>query len=710
MTDALHPPTAEPVLPFLELPTQLAPPPSPAPEPAPTLLRVSPWENELPIITYCTTPESATALVREMLEDAAGTPLGLDIETAPIPAEAERCAALVLALAQLKGELKAARKAKAPPAEIAALVAERKRLAVKAEYAGKAALDPHRSRIRLVQLYGGGKRVGVIDIFRTGAGVLELLQGVDVVAHNAAFELSHLEAAGIGLGAVHDTLQAARLTLGGFALKLADVVAAYLGIDLDKTEQKSDWAAPELSRTQLEYVALDAVMVQRLAERIFPLLGPQALAYETQAGAVPAVARMQHRGILLDLEAHAALMQELKTKRIETGVAYQAACAENGLHELARKLPETPAEKRAALEAILPTEELAVWKRTPKSGELSTERSEMRRAAHYPPITALIELSRIDKIASSFGTTLAALVSPITGRIHANYRVASTNSGRASCSKPNIQQAPRDPAFRALFKAAPGHVFVSADYASMELRAAAHISGDHTMTAAFQAGKDMHRMTASRMLGKSEEAISNEERQAAKAVNFGAIYGSGAARLVQTAWDDYGLVLTIDEAVRWIAEFKRAFWPFTQWRDDHHEACEASGRIVIGKHAKHGVGRFFELSRVPAGKSTFTRCCNLPIQGACADASMLALTATDQALFDHEIDGGPVAWLHDEIILEVAEADAEKAAALLERAMLVAFAETFPGAPLKGLVETHLGADWAALKSGPPQPVKGGAP
>jgi len=109
-----------------------------------------------------------------------------------------------------------------------------------------------------------------------------------------------------------------------------------------------------------------------------------------------------------------------------------------------------------------------------KTGALSTRRSDLLRAAHYPLIAALVRLASLDKMLTAFGPTLATRMSPATGRIHAHYHVARTASGRASCSAPNLQQTPRDPRFRALFKPDPGNVLVVADYAAMELRAAAH--------------------------------------------------------------------------------------------------------------------------------------------------------------------------------------------------------------------------------------------
>ena len=439
-------------------------------------------------------------------------------------------------------------------------------------------------------------------------------------------------------------------------------------------------------------------MVFRLAQRILPALGDQTSAYEIQIGVTPAAVRLRHRGVWLDLEAHAALLQTYAIRRDEAANAYRVACLDMGRPDLAARLPEKAADIRALLEEILSSAELRGWQRTPKSGELSTERAALKKAAHYPPIVALVALSRLDKMLSSFGATLAELVSPVTGRIHAGYSVAATASGRASCAKPNIQQAPRNKDFRALFKAEAGFVFVGGDYSSMELRAAAYIAGDRRMTRAFENGEDLHRLTASRMAGKPPEAISDEERRAAKPVNFGALFGMGARGLVKSAWRDYDLVLEESEARAYLDAFASSFPDVDNWRRRHANHCEREGRIVIGRDAARGLGRMFPLSRLPAGWSCYTRACNLPIQGACADASMRALAAIDALLFKHGIAGGPVLWLHDEIVIEVPEADAAQAAELLERAMVAGFAKTFPGAPLNGLVEVRVGADWASVK------------
>jgi DNA polymerase family A len=124
------------------------------------------------------------------------------------------------------------------------------------------------------------------------------------------------------------------------------------------------------------------------------------------------------------------------------------------------------------------------------------------------------------------------------------------------------------------------------------------------------------------------------------------------------------------------------------------------GRPAHRSWQGRGVGHWsvFPKSRVPEGKSFYTRCCNLSVQGACADASMLALAAVDAALLDAGIDGALIAWLHDELVLEVRADQADDAAKILKQAMVDASAETFPGAPLNGLVQPRAAPSWGEAK------------
>ena len=183
-----------------------------------------------------------------------------------------------------------------------------------------------------------------------------------------------------------------------------------------------------MSRQQIDYAAIDAVVAWRIAEKILPRFDVQRSAYEIQMRAVPAAMRMNAAWVQTrDVDAHAQrLIADLEQERLAAELEYRAACMASDHTAFADKAPSTPAQKEALLAALLSSDELARWRRTEKSGALSTKRSELMRAGHYPPIRALAKLSRLDKLLTSFGQTLAALVSPATGRIHAQYRIAST--------------------------------------------------------------------------------------------------------------------------------------------------------------------------------------------------------------------------------------------------------------------------------------------
>ena len=643
-------------------------------------------------VVYVAEAPQARRLLKAMLKESAWA--AIDIETAPVKKVAKRIGDLATARAELAGALKAMRRLKATE-EIAGVENARARVDDQLKYALKAGLDPRRARIRLLQVYAGGDEVLVIDLDHTRAGVLKLLDGVNIIAHNAAFELAFLEHAGVAVGEIHCTLQACRLTLGEHASGLDDAAAHYFGLKLDKALQTSDWNAPTLSREQIEYAAIDAVIAWRLAETILPRLEVQKGAYEIQMRAVPAAVRMEARGFKLDRGAHAQLIADLRREHLEAADEYREACAASGHEGLASAIPTTAAQKASLLQTLLTEDEIAYWPKTEKSGAARTRRADLTKVGHHLPIRALVKLARVTKLVETFGPRLALLASEETGRIHGHYRVAATAAGRASCSGPNVQQTPKDARFRALFVPEPGFVFIVADYSSMEMRAAAHISGDVAMREAFENGLDPHKITAARMTGKALDEVTAEDRKGAKAVNFGSIYGQGADGLIKSAWANFNLTLSLAEARSWLDAFTSSYPQLVRWRREHYERCEERGYIVIGRDMGSGKGRIWPKSRLGQDKSYYTRCCNLPIQGACADASMLALAYVDDRLYDAGIEGGSVAWLHDEIVVEVRADQAELAVAILKQAMVDGFAETFPSAPLDGLVEPHIGMSWA---------------
>ena len=185
-----------------------------------------------------------------MRADAEDGPLAVDLETAARQSEISQLKALTVERAVASGSLAALKKVRATPAEIAARKADLKLINAKVQYAASAALDPNRGRIRLAQLYGGGSRVAVIDLFRTGEGVLRRLDGAHAVMHNAAFDLSFLETLGVEFDEIHDTMQAARLTLGERSMSLEAAVESHLGIKLDKHNKRVTGPLPTCPKSR----------------------------------------------------------------------------------------------------------------------------------------------------------------------------------------------------------------------------------------------------------------------------------------------------------------------------------------------------------------------------------------------------------------------------------------------------------------------------
>jgi DNA polymerase-1 len=688
----------------------------PEPEP-PAIFQVDGVE-----VVYCATRDKAEVLILEMIADAGGRPVALDIETTPVLPERQRLEALRLERAVVHAEtlaagraLKAAQKAQKAQAKgnghddvavlegaLRALLRQEKHLSAQVEYAESAGLDPRRSHIRLAQLYGGGSRAAVIDIFRTGQSVLCALQGVDAVVHNLTFELACLGHVGVELGEKsHDTQQAAKLALGLHKSGLAAVVKHYLGEELDKDPQESDWSTPILSIDQRRYAARDVIWLWRLCPPLFRSIAPQVSAYKVQVAAAPAIARMNRAGVTLDLAKHAEALEAFADEDALACAAYRKACLELNppRPDLAAKVPRSDGEVAAFLKSILTEEELRRWRRVDRPWELSTARPELRKAIHYPAVAPLIELSELDGLRLSFGETLRHFVSPVTGRLHPSYQLCGAPTGRSSCSRPNIQACPRNPEIRALFRAAAGYVFAAADYHCMEVRVAAPFFDDLQLAAVFERGEDPHKITAARVTGKPIEDIGDgEERNKAKSTNFGIIYGISAGGLIEQIWKQSRVMVGMTEAEGLLIAFEQLYPDLMAHRREYVRVCQVRGAIVIDANWREGRGRIVPFARLPADQTPKTCACNYPIQGLSADICMKAIADVDRRLREEGVDGRLVGWIHDELIVEVRERDAGQVRALLKDAMEKAFLEVFPKATLLNLVEVKTGENWAAVK------------
>ena len=314
----------------------------------------------------------------------------------------------------------------------------------------------------------------------------------------------------------------------------------------------------------------------------------------------------------------------------------------------------------------------------------------MEKVAHLPAIRPLLRIKKCEKLLSAFGPKLRRLINPETGRLHPKYNVAGTKAGRWTCSDPNIQQLPKDAETRRIVVAAPGHVLVGADYSQMELRAAAWVSEDAELTAAYEQGLDVHVLTAAAINGIEPEQVTPGQRYAAKAVNFGSIYGMSPKGLAAVAWSGYGLKLSEAAAELALDRFFAKYSGLRRWMRTHADQCQRERRVGIG------AGRAVEAAWEPFGLR-YTQMCNLPVQGICADCMMRAI-----AYVHADLGGALVAMVHDELIAGVPANGAEAAAETLKACLHRAFVETFPGAPTAGLIDAHRGASWAELKGSAP--------
>jgi DNA polymerase-1 len=363
--------------------------------------------------------------------------------------------------------------------------------------------------------------------------------------------------------------------------------------------------------------------------------------------------------------------------------------------DVARTLPDirnpnSSTQLAAWLEKSLPGELKERWPRT-DTGSLKTGRDALAEWPDCPP--ALMEYKEFHKLSTTYGSSFAEHIHPVTGRIHSNFSLIGTSGGRFSCSSPNIQNPPRSRDFRELFIPAEGYEFVVADFSQIELRVCAIVAEDETMQRAYREGVDLHRLTAATAAGITIEEVTSEQRQAAKAINFGLIYGMSAATLVAYSWASYRVRMTLDQAER----FRRAFFDLYRGIARWHQSVKRGGRLSASVRTRTGLLR--DMGQEASGWK-FTNACNTPIQGSAAEVLLASLTRLSAELQSY--DARIVNHVHDEILLECLPEDVDAMKQTLVSTMTQGFLEIFPDYPemTRDLVEAHAGPNWYAAKNG----------
>ena len=460
----------------------------------------------------------------------------------------------------------------------------------------------------------------------------------------------------------------------------------YLGVKTIPFEQVAGKGAKQISFADVrlteagEYAAEDADITLRLHQHLRPLLErvPTLCRVfdEIEMPLVPVLARMEREGVLIDAALLRTQTHELRKRMHET---IERAHASVG-HSFSLDSPKQ-------LQAVLYEElKLPVLAKTPTGQPSTNEDAITDLAEHHELPRLILDYRGFAKLVSTYTEKLPEQINPRTGRVHTSFHQAVAATGRLSSTDPNLQNIPirteEGRRIRTAFIAPPGFKLVAADYSQIELRIMAHLSADPGLLDAFAHGEDVHRATAAEVFAVARDQVSNDQRRAAKAINFGLMYGMSA----------FGLAKQIgvgrSEAQDYINRYFARYPAVQAYMASVRELARRDGYVetVFGRRL-----HLREIhSRNPALRQGAERAAiNAPMQGTAADIIKRAMLDVDAWLQPRRAEARLLLQVHDELVLEVREdCVVEICAGLRERMGRAAELRV----PL--LVETGSGNNW----------------
>jgi DNA polymerase-1 len=373
-------------------------------------------------------------------------------------------------------------------------------------------------------------------------------------------------------------------------------------------------------------------------------------------------------------------VREVLFRMERAGVLIDAAALERQGRELGQKMLEL--EQKAYAEAGQPFNlnspkqigdiffgrlQLPVIRKTP-SGAPSTDEDVLEKLAlDYPLPKTLLEFRALSKLKSTYTDKLPRMVNAQTGRVHTTYGQTTAVTGRLASNDPNLQNIPvRTPEGRRIreaFVASPQHAIVSADYSQVELRIMAHLSGDQGLLDAFARGEDIHRATAAEIFGRDPRELTPEERRYAKTINFGLIYGMSAFGLAQQ------LGLERATAQAYIASYFARYPGVQRYMEATRQAAREQGYVetVFGRRLWIPEIRSSNQARRAGAERAAI---NAPMQGTAADLIKLAMIAVHDWLDREGLGAKLIMQVHDELVLEVPEAELGRVKEKLPKLMI----------------------------------------
>ena len=505
-------------------------------------------------------------------------------------------------------------------------------------------LNARDSKIALLQIYNPiTDEVGIFRIIDEPINEEEqaVLADINFVAHNSSFERSfmpYLKDLNCSMIAYHAATSDSRCGLGDLSLETG------ITYNNKKVMQVSDWSG-ELTEEQLEYAAKDAKATYLLWEKYKNENNP---VYDRMYKASFIIDDYSKRGLPVDVEA-------LSQLRIDT---------ERRRDEALQKLEDREYSHL----------------RTAKS--FTTKKNVMNNLPE--DIKGIV--SEIRKCDSFLNNIIKGVEDNIVnGRLPINAKICGTETGRLSTIKPNMQNFPRS-GFRHIFKAKEGHEFVKVDFAAQELRMAAAFSSEIKMLDAFNNGKDLHALMAAKLNNMTIENFMAQlkdwiksERQKAKAVNFGFLYGMGPTRFVEKAKDDYNLYISLEDAIKFKNKFWQTYPTLKHWCDQERMRCDKRGyALTLGGRKRY----FQDLTKAYCDKI------NTAVQGSCAEVLLETLLALPDDIAQYLVN-----TVHDELIFEIPkhliddEAKYNELKDEITNAMITGAQKIMPNYPIRDIAE-----------------------
>ncbi len=509
------------------------------------------------------------------------------------------------------------------------------------------------------------------------------------IGQNLKYDKSVLANHGIELrGVAYDTmLESYVLDATASRHDMDSLASKYLGVAVTTYEQLCGKGAKQVPFAEIDvdraghYAAEDADIALRLHRLLYPRLqadpGLLRVFEGLEMPLLPVLSRMERHGVRVDRELLRAQSEELAERMAEV---------EQRAHEAAGEAFNLGSPKQIQ-EIFFERMGLPVIQRTPK-GQPSTAEAvleELSAQGHELP-RLILEHRGLAKLKSTYTDKLPQLIHPRTGRVHTSYHQAVAATGRLSSSDPNLQNIPVRTAegrrIRKAFVPEPGLRLLTADYSQVELRIMAHLSGDERLLSAFEQGEDIHRATAAEVFAPAQ--VSDEQRRAAKAINFGLIYGMSAWGLGRQ------LDLPREEAQRYIDRYFERYPGVRAFMEGIREQARAQGYVetVFGRRLYLPEIASRNRQRREYAERTAI---NAPMQGTAADVIKRAMIDVDALLAERCPGARLVMQVHDELVLEVPEAEVEAVADQVRRLMADADGGRLR-VPLE--VEVGVGGDW----------------